>query len=186
MVSITSFANPATMATSQPPSIYQSSIYNSYSYPYPTYNSRNASCENLLPAKEPLIPKTNLRYAGPRTTTVVGAAQSRQGTRLASNGIPIPNEQKKSYGIGGAGNIRMSPSVSHIFRPRKDTPMGWMNKASHGEGSDEYYRAALRSDLPTTHQRRRNKTTSKRMVQYNSHLAFVQSGWETNDAVQSF
>lgn len=59
-----------------------------------------------------MLPKSNLRYSGPRTTTTT--AQSRQinsgqvnRKRMASNGAGVPIEQKKSYGIGGAGNIRM-------------------------------------------------------------------------------
>jgi hypothetical protein len=113
MVSIKSIADPTAMASSQPPSIYPASLYSSYSSPYPTYSSRNGSFERLVP-KKPLVPKTNLRYSGPRTTAI----PSRQSkgpanrNRMASNGIPIPNEQKKSYGIGGAGNIRMFPFVS--------------------------------------------------------------------------
>lgn len=112
MVSIKSLSDPSPMALSQPPSIYQPSIYSSCSYPYPTHSSRNGSCERLLP-KKPLVPKSDLRYSGPRTSAV----PSRQikgpvnRKRMSSNGIPIPNEQKKSYGIGGAGNIRMSPLV---------------------------------------------------------------------------
>ena len=148
MVSIkSSSSDPPTMASksSQPPSIYQPSVYSSCSYPYPAYNSRNESCERLLQAKKPVLPKSNLRYSGPRTTTrqIVGPAQRK---RMASNGIPIV-EQKKSYGIGGAGNIRTSLCLLLGFAKREI----W---GSFGTGADECNRSAFRGHLPTADERR--------------------------------
>ena len=49
--------------------------------------------------------KNNLKHSGSRTTTTRQALVPMQNKRMASNGVPV--EQKKSYGIGGAGNIRM-------------------------------------------------------------------------------
>lgn len=114
MVSITIRTPP--MSTSA--SLHQASIYSTYSHshsnshPY-AYASLNNSCERLIPAKKHVLPKSNLRYSGPRTTTVQGQGKGRQvrTRRMASGGnsAAVEIEQKKSYGIGGAGNIRLSP-----------------------------------------------------------------------------
>ncbi|KAG0644908.1 hypothetical protein D0Z07_9378 [Hyphodiscus hymeniophilus] len=122
MVSFESLSHISPMASSQPPSVYQPSIYSAYSYPYPTYHSRNGSRERLLPVNKPVLSQSNLRYSGPRTATRQLAGPGAR-ERMASNGIPILHEQKKSYGIGGAGNIMSAigrPS-DVIYPPRTNT-----------------------------------------------------------------
>lgn len=127
-------------------SLYQASVY---AHPC-AHPSLNNSCERLLPAKK-AIPQSKLRYSGPRTTAVQNRQlRSTSGRRrMASNGVTnaVEIEQKKSYGIGGAGNIRLSPiSLSprafppFLFKPSiLFSPFEWNSDFKTGRPSEVIY-----------------------------------------------
>lgn len=91
--------------------ISRSSIYSSNSYT----------------SLEPLVPKSKSRRYSATTTCIgppltkrnlntqnLGVVRGQKG-RMATNGSPaVAIEQKKSYGIGGAGNIRLWSSFGCI------------------------------------------------------------------------
>lgn len=92
-------------ASSAPPSI-RASIYSTHSqghpYRYGYRSNRNTSLEQL-------VPKKRVRFHS--KALPAGQTHKSKGRMSESENGGIAIEQKKSYGIGGAGNIRRFPSL---------------------------------------------------------------------------
>jgi len=96
-------------------SLSVSSLHSSSSYPYSAIPT-STSHEHLVPHKSKQsrsLSSQSHRNRRPRHTPPQINYQHLQAARLRSRKMasqPVEIEQKKSYGIGGAGNIRMSSS----------------------------------------------------------------------------
>jgi hypothetical protein len=93
---------------STPPSRrYQASIYSTHSYTHPYRHGYRSSRNTSL---EQLVPKRRVRF---ESEALPAIRTPNSKPRMSSNGSEnggVAIERKKSYGIGGAGNIRGCPS----------------------------------------------------------------------------
>jgi len=97
---------------SAPPSLnYQASIYSSHSQSQPYPHGYKFSRENSL---EQLVPKQRVQFNSQQRHRP--RARKVRGSMASSETAPMNIERKKSFGIGGAGNIRRPSEV--IYPPR--------------------------------------------------------------------
>jgi len=100
---------------STPPSLrYQASINSSHSQPYShSYASGHRRSRNN--SLEQLVPKRKVQFD--HQQRVRASTKARMGSNGSGSGSgPVDIEAKKSYGIGGAGNIRR-PSDA-VYTPK--------------------------------------------------------------------
>ncbi|KAN0101730.1 hypothetical protein V8E51_012240 [Hyaloscypha variabilis] len=121
------------------PSIrYQASIYSNHSHNHP-YRYGNRSSRNT--SLEQLVPKKRVRFES-KTVPVdrTHTSKGRMSDNSENGGLAI--ERKKSYGIGGAGNIRRPSDVIYPVRLNAD---GTRRRSSVFSSSPDGKRAGILS-----------------------------------------
>jgi hypothetical protein len=116
---------------------YQASIYSTHSlnhpYRYGYRSSRNTSLEQL-------VPKKRVRFdSKPLPVDRTQKSKGRMSSNEYESGVTI--ERKKSYGIGGAGNIREFPSCKVAL-----SWICWPDFHLAGRPSDVIYPVRLNAD----------------------------------------
>ncbi|PMD67158.1 uncharacterized protein K444DRAFT_623368 [Hyaloscypha bicolor E] len=123
---------------SAPPSLrYQASIYSTHSHSHPyRYGYRS----NRNTSLEQLVPKKRVRFDGKAPPADRTHKSKPRMSASEDGGITI--ERKKSYGIGGAGNIRRPSDVIYPVRLNAD---GTRRRSSVFSTSPDGKRAGIMS-----------------------------------------